>query len=832
MLKVKRIIFGSLKIKYYIFGFLVFPALACAGTYFEPSLIESINGTSPKIDLSYFNDSKQLPGEYRVKIIINTELFEQRVVKFINNEKEGLVPCFTKEEYNSFGVDFGASYVNKKVLTDAHSCASVQSVINGASTRTDFSKLELNISIPQVSLLEVAKDDVPERYWDEGITAFISNYRFDGSLQNQNENRNPLIQGETEGFLDWRNGFNTGAWRFRNDSSWSNEGGWQSLSTYAERSIHVLKSELTIGDFSTSQSVFDSVPLRGVRLATDNDMLPNSLNGFAPIIRGIAKSYAQVTIKDNSNIIYQKNVPPGAFEFNNIAPVSEGGTLEVTIKESDGSETKYNVPFATVPILQRAGQLNYSLTMGKYDSGSDDKNHDIAENSIAYGLPYNLTLIGGGQLSDNYSATSFGLGIDAEILGGFSVVAIHDKATPTLNKDKLSGYALHLNYAKKLQSTLTDIQIDAKFFKKNYLSFSDTQDRERMESPPTSEQSVSINQPVGDSGKSLFFTVAQTQYDDSADRVYQAGFNGSLKYLSYSMAVSATRNADEEKWDRQITINFSLPFSAFLPSESDHQRGTTSYMLTNDSSGATSQQLSLNDALDDDDTLNYTTSIGYENSGRGTSAAINLDNKGSSGEGYIGYDYDSQQQKITYGLTGGILIHKDDVTLNQYFENSAALVSVPGGKNIKIANSTGVSTNRNGYAVLPDISPYQRNDIDLIIPSEGMESLGIPNISENAVPTKDAIVMVKFKTNIGRKVLVSLHGKQSNLPFGSQVSIDKKSDVFYVSENGIVYLTGVPDKGILTVKINEGETCTAPFSLPIQKINEKTPMDRLSLLCQ
>ncbi|MBW6086650.1 fimbria/pilus outer membrane usher protein [Escherichia coli] len=42
---------------------------------------------------------------------------------------------------------------------------------------------------------------------------------------------------------------------------------------------------------------FDSVSFRGVQLASDDNMLPDSLKGFAPVVRGIAKSNAQITIK-------------------------------------------------------------------------------------------------------------------------------------------------------------------------------------------------------------------------------------------------------------------------------------------------------------------------------------------------------------------------------------------------------------------------------------------------------------------------------------------------------------------------------------------------------
>jgi hypothetical protein len=44
-------------------------------------------------------------------------------------------------------------------------------------------------------------------------------------------------------------------------------------------------------------------------------MLPESMRGFAPIIRGIARTNATVTVKQNGYTVYQTYVAPGSFKF-------------------------------------------------------------------------------------------------------------------------------------------------------------------------------------------------------------------------------------------------------------------------------------------------------------------------------------------------------------------------------------------------------------------------------------------------------------------------------------------------------------------------------------
>ncbi len=125
-----------------------------------------------------------------------------------------------------------------------------------------------------------------------------------------------------------------------------------------------MRARVYAGETFTSSQVFDAVGLRGIALKTDDNMLPASLSGYAPEVRGIARSNATVTVRQNGNVIYQTSVPPGAFVLKDLYPTSSGGDLAVTIQESDGSQTQYTLPFASVPNLVRNGQVKYALGAG------------------------------------------------------------------------------------------------------------------------------------------------------------------------------------------------------------------------------------------------------------------------------------------------------------------------------------------------------------------------------------------------------------------------------------------------------------------------------------
>ncbi|MGC6746278.1 fimbria/pilus outer membrane usher protein [Escherichia coli] len=104
---------------------------------------------------------------------------------------------------------------------------------------------------------------------------------------------------------------------------------------------------------------------RGAQLASDDNMLPDSQRGFAPVIHGIARGTAQVTIKQNGYDIYNSTVPPGPLPSTISMPQVIVVTCRVTIKEADGSTQIFTVPYSSVPLLQREGHTRYSITAGR-----------------------------------------------------------------------------------------------------------------------------------------------------------------------------------------------------------------------------------------------------------------------------------------------------------------------------------------------------------------------------------------------------------------------------------------------------------------------------------
>jgi hypothetical protein len=112
--------------------------------------------------------------------------------------------------------------------------------------------------------------------------------------------------------------------------------------------------------------VFDSVMFRGAQIFSDDTMLPESMRGFAPVIRGIARTNATVTVKQNGYTVYQTYVAPGSFEIRDLYPTSASGDLDIVVTEADGSVQHFVQPFSAVPVMLREGRVKYALSAGEY----------------------------------------------------------------------------------------------------------------------------------------------------------------------------------------------------------------------------------------------------------------------------------------------------------------------------------------------------------------------------------------------------------------------------------------------------------------------------------
>ncbi|MGL4684664.1 MAG: fimbria/pilus outer membrane usher protein [Hafnia alvei] len=845
---------------------LIFLSSNCfADSSFNPAFLEKMGGDGTAIDLSVFSSPTggQLPGKYIVDIYINDELADHREVEFIadkstsgkdkngtknNEEITGLIPCLTLEDLKGYGlrtdaieafnknsedksaaeqVDNAKAKVNSPAVEGA--CTNILQSIPAAKADFDFNKQRLNLSIPQALMSHSARGYVDPKFWDDGITAALIDYNFTGANGTSSGDNSK----DDSYYLNLRSGLNLGAWRLRNYSAWNDNNGvreWQNINTYLQRSIISIKSQLILGDNYSSADIFDSSQFRGIQIASDDDMLPDSQQGFAPIVRGIAKTNAQVTITQNGYTIYQSYVSPGAFEINDLYPSAGSGDLTVVIKEQDGSQQTFIQPYASVPMLQREGHTKYSLTAGQYRSGYSQSKPNFGQFTLIQGLSHGATVYGGVQASENYMAAAAGIGQNLGDLGAVSIDITQAK-TDLTDSGVSKGQSYRFLYAKTFADSGTDLRLMGyRYSTSGFYTLQESVDLNDDDNT-LSEYDVrthkrsrvegSINQTLPENWGSLFFSASvQDYWDDSAkEQTLQWGYNNDWKGISYNIAVSDNYITEEER-DRQFSLNVSIPLDKWLSSAS------VSYNSTSDSDGRVQRQTSLSGTLLEDRNLTYNISQGVGNQGQGYSGNTSLSYQGKYGNSNVGYSYTKDSRRLNYGLQGGIITHSDGITFSEPLGETVALVSAPGAGDTIVKNKNGVRTDDEGYAVLPYITAYRHNNVSLDTTSLG-KNVEIDESVRDVIPTRGAVVRAKFTTHVGyRMMMMMMRPSGKPVPFGTTVSLLDATSAGIVGEDGEAYLSGLPAKGSLKAQWGKGadEHCIVHYQVNEKQAAEETLM--------
>ena len=834
---------------------------AQAEFYFNPRFLS--DDPTAVADLSGFENGQEIPpGTYRVDIYLNDGYMTTRDVTFDAGDKgKGLLPCLTRGQLASMGLS--TSSIAGLGELPADSCVPLLEMIEDMTIRFDVAQQRLYLTIPQAFMGNRARGSIPPELWDDGINALLLNYNFTG-----NTVHNDVGGSSNYAYLNLQSGLNLGAWRLRDNTTWSyssgsanNENQWQHINTWLERDVTPLRSRLTLGDSYTNGDIFDGINFRGAQLASDDNMLPDSQKGFAPVIHGIARGTAQVSVKQNGYEIYQSTVPPGPFTINDLYAAGNSGDLQVTIKEADGSSQVFTVPYSSVPVLQREGYSRYTVTAGEYRSGNNQQEKPkFFQGTLLQGLPAGWTLYGGTQLADRYHAFNLGVGKNMGELGALSLDVTQANATLPDDSDH-QGQSVRFLYNKSLTDTGTNIQlVGYRYSTHGYFSFADTT-YSRMsgynvatqdgviEVKPTftdyynlaynkrGKIQASITQQLGRTATLYLNGSHQTYWGTGkADQQLQAGLNTAVNDINWTLSYNLTKNAWQQGRDQMLAVNVNIPFSHWLRSDSKSawRHASASSSMSNDLHGRMSTLAGLHGTLLEDNNLSYSMQTGYAGGGEGNSggtgyAALNY--RGGYGNANVGYSRSDGIKQLYYGLSGGVLAHADGVTLSQPMNDTVVLIKAPGADNVKVENQTGVQTDWRGYAVLPYATEYRENRVALDTNSLA-DNVDLDDAVVSVVPTHGAIVRAEFKAHVGLKLLMSLIYNGKPVPFGALVTSDGSQASSIVADNGQVYLSGMPLAGKVRAKWGEGPnaSCEADYSLPPESKNQA--LSQLSAVCR
>lgn len=830
---------------------LLFPAFTSAaisitpdlnnGMSFNPDFLKISDGDNVKnIDLGYFlHASGAAPGKYIVDVFMNGELVDSLIEIEFNAQDNKLIATLTPNQLERWGVD-----INKLPET-AHTIyhKDIAKIIQGATENFDVNGQKLILKIPQTFLKPQDWLSTQPHLWDDGIPALMVNYQFNGYNQNNNG------YASRSQFLSLDSSLNLGGWRLRHNgnfstNSYSKERHWHPVNVFLQHDYSLLQGgQFTAGQTSTDGEIFDSFPFEGIQFSSDDGMIAPELNQYSPVVRGIAYSQAQISVKQNGVVIYQKNVPPGPFELRDFNQIFSGD-LEVEIREADGSIRRYTQAAATLPILQREGRFRYNLALGKYRSSSTFSKGlsepKFIASSAALGLPDEYTIYSGVIKAENYGALLLGLGKYSDFLGAFSFDVTHARSQFSQSNritNNQQGQSYRLMYSRGFGETNTTLNISGyRYATRGYYGFNELQE---IQSRHTYENNINsyhqrsrvlatINQDIQDLGQ-LNFSASKDQYWDMSDGYnFLASYSLPLRGISTTLSLGYNKSPYYNNADKSLFLSISIPLSVFY-------NGNNSYITTNTitNNGHIQQQVGISGSSPAGE-LSYAAAQGWQNQKNGGSGNINFNYRGPYAQMNGGYAWQKGSSQWAYGIGGGITFHSQGMTLSQplKLDGASALVQARDAASVKILNGSGIYTDWRGYAVVPYLTPYNRNQISLDVNSV-KDNVELLNTDITVIPSRGALVSAPFKVNLGYKALITLIKNNGQpVPFGSLVTLDSENSVnsSIVADGGQVYMSGLPEEDTLLAKWGDGpsQQCKARYKLK----TENSKFNQITTYCQ
>jgi outer membrane usher protein len=808
------------------------------------------------VDMSRFaNGNVVLPDVYRVDIVVNQNWLGREDVTFKDMPgSASAVPCFDRATLARWGVNLDKvargdgtrsnEEVKKHTITSNELCGDLGRFIPDATLNFEASTSTLNISVPHLFMDNSARGYVDPSQWDKGVNAGLLAYNFASSHTDG-------PRGGTQSYLGLNAGVNLGEWHLRHQGSLQSNSNkrrnYQSTATYVQRDIPALKAQLVVGDSFTSGQIADSFRVRGVTLSSDPRMYPQSQQGYAPVVRGVAESNARVAIRQKGYVIYETTVAPGPFEISDLFATGYGGDLEVTVTEADGRKNTFLVPYTAVPQLLRPGQTQFSATAGQLRQYSVQSSAPwVAQGTWQHGFNNTFTGFGAVTASQGYTQLNAGTAINTR----YGALALNLSASNTQlpNAKSMRGQSVGFTFSKNFNNAGTNLSLGAyRYSTSGYLGLLDAVNMRDIASRggdfgqyphQRSRLDLNINQKIGKG--QLYFSGSSTDYwGGSARQIsYSAGYSSSFKSVSWSISAQRTRTqsvsynaplqtqteaADSVFYgpgrvasgttDNRVMLTFSMPlgtapkaptFSTFLSNDTGSNRGKSVQVGVSGSAGKNNNityNVSANRDINQSSSQYFNASLGYQTN------YANL--RG-------GYSRNGSSNQLSASADGGVVVHAGGVQFAQQLGDTIGLVEAPGAAGASVSNAAGVRVSGNGYAIVPYLMPYQLNTIN-IDPKGTSEHVELKNTSVTVAPRLGAVVKLKYQTENGRAVAIKATQPNGEpLPFAADVLDEQGQSVGSVGQASKLFVRGIADQGSLLVKWGDSaeSQCRITYQLP------------------
>lgn len=762
------------------------PTMELARALFDTDALKE-NGLDPAIADYYAVAPRFMPGYHNVTVLINGKKRGIMPVKF---NDEGL-PCIDSEFLDAAGL-----YKKLKRGT----CPFIHQYWKNATVVTSPDVEEISLVVPPEAINPESGRQVADV---RGGRAAMLNYSVFGTHYDFDDDKSDRFQSSFEF------GFNAGDWIVRSSQFISDGSGMafgsESLYTYAQRTFTDYGVMVQGGQINIANSRFSIPGIYGVQMMPDNALLPGYSSGIE--VSGIARNaQARVDIRQGGQLIFSTLVPAGPFTLSDVPVANLNTDLNVTVTETDGSESHFTVAASTFRSNHVGRAPGFSLAVGRAEDMETNFTQPwIVAASNGWSINNRMNFLAGMVMADNHYY-GFSANIDTvpmqHMYASLGFLGSIDNLSQTDgNKTTLDlGYSLPWGLGLSLGGSYGTPK-----YREMQELYSDDDDF----STTKYDTSVGMSWSNMTLGRfSLSYYNNQTWNSEYDSRRIISSWSRSFRYLSVSVnwesdishGVKYTSDND------MFYVNVSVPLG---------RSGVSTNSWYRENEGKASYGTRAMGSLNDDNTYTVGVSQDHDDSVTNWDSSLNSNLHYTTLAVGIGGDNESNSN-ASIALSGGIVAHDDGVTFSPYpVTDTYAVVALDKPvAGVAIGTPRGnVWTDKWGRAVVPALTPFSESTVE--IDTQSLPgNLDISNGHASLKAAHGAFAHWKFSTLSQRRVLLNItRADGTPLPKGVSVVNGKGEYITSAPEDGIIFLNDISASQTLYVKQDTGR-CTLRFTLP------------------
>lgn len=570
------------------------------------------------------------------------------------------------------------------------------------------------------------------------------------------------------------------------------------------------RTTLRIGDAITvSGTLGQPVRFAGVQYASNFATDPSFITFPRPTIAGFVEQDSVVDVLVNNLRRSTSDVPAGPFALENIPVLTGAGEVQLRVTDLLGREQIITQPYFVTPRLLRAGLDDFAVQAGvlreNFGEESFDYGEPLAVGRYRRGLNDRVTGEIYAEATPERQATGVGMTSYVPSVGLFSTALLgsHDDDTGLGSK-----FSADYEYRARRFSFGARTSMASENFRQ--------QGTEGETIKRTDQLSFGLN--FGRHGQLGLFGLNRVGRADADDqRSISASF--SRRIGPGTLLVNGLQNF--------------TPDSSFT--------ATASYALSLGPRNFVTTSVSRDGAGEPSARINYRRSRGLSDLGfAGTLSAETRNDveRVEAGLSYnlaqVGLDLDlarsDDRNRVRGNVSGSIALLDGRLRASRRLGRAFGLVAAPGlsGVRVYLDNREVGRTDANGYLMVPNLRPYERNKLSLDVGDLPLDAQ-IEQAEIEAVPYANSGMLIAFASNVDpAATMILLDASGEPLLAGLVLSDAGGTVQATVARDGLAYATGLREAA--TVRVDH-DGVTFVCELPQPPRDDPLP-DLGTLTCQ